>query len=96
MAVTVGLVALLATFVVAGLVGWAADMLIPGGSLPGGWLGAVLTGILGGWLGHLVFRAVGIHYPGLVLFGVDLIPAFVGAVIIAFAAQLFTARRPAV
>jgi uncharacterized membrane protein YeaQ/YmgE (transglycosylase-associated protein family) len=94
--ITVGLVALLATFFIAGLVGWVADVVVPGGALPGGWLGAVLTGILGGWVGHLVFRALGIHYPGLVVLGVDLIPAFVGAVLIAFAAQLFTSRRPMV
>jgi uncharacterized membrane protein YeaQ/YmgE (transglycosylase-associated protein family) len=94
--ITVGLVALLATLVVAGLVGWAADLIVPGGALPLGWFGAVLTGLVGGFVGHFVFRQFGIHYPGLTLFGVDLIPAFVGAVIIALAAQLFTARRPIV
>lgn len=91
--VTVGLVALLATLVMAGLVGWAADLLVPGGALPGGWLGAVLTGLIGGFVGHLLFNALGIHDPGFRLLGVDLIPAFVGAVIIALAAQFFTARR---
>ena len=43
-----------------------------------------------------LFRLLGIHDPGFTLFGVDIIPAFVGAVIIAVAAQLFTARRPIV
>jgi uncharacterized membrane protein YeaQ/YmgE (transglycosylase-associated protein family) len=90
---TVGLVGLLATLVMAGLVGWVADMLIPGGALPGGWLGAVLTGLIGGFIGHLVFNALGIHDPGFRLLGIDLIPAFVGAVLIALAAQLFTSRR---
>jgi uncharacterized membrane protein YeaQ/YmgE (transglycosylase-associated protein family) len=92
---TVGLVALLATLVVAGLVGWAADLVVPG-KLPLGWLGAVLTGLIGGWLGHLLFNALNIHVAQVVLFGVDLLPAFVGALIIAFAAQLFTMRRPVV
>ena|SRR5579864_8292689 len=92
--VTVGLVGLLATLVMAGLVGWAADALVPGGALPGGWLGAVLTGLIGGFVGHLVFHALNIHDPGFRLLGIDLIPAFVGAVIVALAAQLFTARRP--
>jgi len=92
---TFGLVALLATLVVAGLVGWAADLLVPG-HLPLGWIGAVLTGLIGGFVGHLLFNALNIHAPGFQLFGVDLIPAFAGAVIIAFAAQLITARRPIV
>jgi uncharacterized membrane protein YeaQ/YmgE (transglycosylase-associated protein family) len=92
---TVGLVALIATLVVAGLVGWAADLVVPG-RLPGGWLGAVLTGLIGGWLGHLVFNALNIHVAPLVLFGVDLIPAFVGALIVALVAELFTMRRPVV
>ena len=88
-------VGLLLTLLVAGLVGWAADMLVPG-HLPGGWIGAVLTGILGGFVGTWLFAQLGIHDPGFTLFGVDIIPAFVGAVIIAVAAQLFTARRPIV
>jgi uncharacterized membrane protein YeaQ/YmgE (transglycosylase-associated protein family) len=91
--VTVGLIGLVATLFMAGLVGWAADLLVPNGSLPGGWLGAVLTGLIGGFVGHLLFNALGIHDPGFRLLGIDLIPAFVGAVLIALAAQLFTARR---
>ena len=83
------------TLIVAGLVGWAADMVVPG-ALPGGWIGAVLTGIIGGFIGAWLFKVLGIHDPGFTLFGVDLIPAFVGAVIVAFAAQLFTTRRPVV
>jgi uncharacterized membrane protein YeaQ/YmgE (transglycosylase-associated protein family) len=90
---TIGLIGLLLTLLVAGLVGWAADMVIPGGSLPGGWLGAVLTGLIGGFIGAWLFGALRIHDPGFTLFGVDLIPAFVGAVIVALAAQLLTSRR---
>src|SRR2546423_14201188 len=51
--VTVGLFALLMTLLIAGLVGWAADAVVPG-KLPGGWFGAVLAGMIGGRLGHLV------------------------------------------
>jgi uncharacterized membrane protein YeaQ/YmgE (transglycosylase-associated protein family) len=93
---TVSLVGLLLTLIVAGLVGWAADALIPGGKLPGGWVGAVLTGLIGGFVGAWLFGALRIHDPGFALFGVDLIPAFVGAVVVALAAQLFTSRRPVV
>ncbi len=85
--VTVGLVGLLLTLFVAGLVGWAADAVIPG-ALPGGWLGAVLAGIAGGFLGRLLVGTVG---PS--LFGVHLVPAFVGAVLIVAVAELATNSR---
>jgi uncharacterized membrane protein YeaQ/YmgE (transglycosylase-associated protein family) len=90
---TIGLLGLFLTLVVAGLVGWAADLIVPG-QLPFGWVGAVLTGLIGALVGHLVFLFF-FHIPnyGLSLFGIDLIPAFVGAVIIAVAAQLITTQR---
>jgi uncharacterized membrane protein YeaQ/YmgE (transglycosylase-associated protein family) len=94
-AVTIGLIGLLLTLFIAGLVGWAADLVVPG-RLPGGWIGAVLTGLIGGFIGVWLFNRLNIHDPGFSLFGVDLIPAFVGALIVAFAAQLFTTRRPVV
>jgi uncharacterized membrane protein YeaQ/YmgE (transglycosylase-associated protein family) len=87
-----GLTGLLLTLLVAGLVGWAADVVVPG-RIPGGWLGAVLTGLIGGFLGHLIFNALHWGTHQFSLFGVDLIPAFVGAVVVAFALQLFTTRR---
>jgi len=89
-------IGLLLTLIVAGLIGWAADLVVPRGALPGGWLGAVLTGIIGGFVGTWLFAALGIHDPGFTLFNVDLIPAFGGAVVFAFAAQLFTSPRPVV
>jgi uncharacterized membrane protein YeaQ/YmgE (transglycosylase-associated protein family) len=88
-------IGLLLTLLVAGLVGWAADLVVPG-RLPGGWLGAVLSGLIGGFIGTWLFAVLGVHDPGFRLFGVDLIPAFVGAVVIAVALQLFTSRRPLV
>ena len=54
----------------------------------------VLSGLIGGFVGTWLFHVLNIPLPGLVLFGVNLIPAFVGAVIIAVAAQLITSRRP--
>ncbi|MBO0881354.1 MAG: GlsB/YeaQ/YmgE family stress response membrane protein [Mycobacterium sp.] len=89
----VGLVAVAATLVVAGLVGWAADMVVPG-KLPGGWIGAILAGLIGGFIGSLLFNTLGIHDPGFALFGVDLLPAFVGALIVVVAVELYTTRRP--
>jgi len=90
-AVTFSLIGLVLTLIVAGIVGWLADQVVPG-RLPGGWLGAVLAGLIGGFIGGLLFQALGIN-TGLRLAGVELIPAFVGAVLVAIAAEAFTSRR---
>ena len=92
-ALTFSLIGLLLTLFVAGLVGWLADLVVPG-RLPGGWLGAVLTGLIGGFIGGALFHAM--HWDtGLRLAGVELLPAFVGAVIVALIAQALTVRRTA-
>jgi uncharacterized membrane protein YeaQ/YmgE (transglycosylase-associated protein family) len=90
--VAIGLFGLLLTVLVAGLVGWAADAVVPG-KLPGGWVGAVLAGLVGGFIGRLLFHAVGIKDFGLGVAGIEIIPAFVGAVIVVVAAELLTSRR---
>ena len=84
---TTSLIGLLLTLFVAGLIGWGADAVVPG-RLPGGWLGAVLAGIVGGFIGHLVLGNFG---PA--LFGVRIIPAFAGAVVVAVTAELVTNSR---
>lgn len=68
---------LLLTLAVAGFVGWLADLVVPG-ELPYGWLGAVAAGAIGGWVGQIILGRAG---PS--LFGVYLVPTFVGAVILA-------------
>jgi uncharacterized membrane protein YeaQ/YmgE (transglycosylase-associated protein family) len=88
---TVGLIGLLLTLVVAGIIGWLADVVVPG-KLPGGWIGAVLAGIAGGWIGQLLFGLLNVGL-GPRLFGIHVIPAFVGAVLIAGAAEILTSRR---
>ena len=84
---TFTLLGFLLTLVVAGLVGWAADAVIPG-RLPGGWIGAVLAGIVGGFIGTLLLGKVG---P--TVFDINLIPAFIGAAVIAVVAELATGSR---
>lgn len=84
---TFTLVGFLLTLAVAGLVGWAADVVVPG-RLPGGWLGAVLAGILGGFIGTLLLGHVG---P--TIFGVNIIPSFIGAAAIAVVAELALGSR---
>jgi uncharacterized membrane protein YeaQ/YmgE (transglycosylase-associated protein family) len=79
---TFSLLGFLLTLLVAGLVGWAADAVVPG-RLPGGWLGAILAGIVGGFVGTLVLGHIG---PTIA--GVNLIPAFIGAAVIAVLAEL--------
>jgi uncharacterized membrane protein YeaQ/YmgE (transglycosylase-associated protein family) len=74
----------------AGLIGALADAIVPG-TLPWGWLGAVLAGLLGSWLGTLILSPFGTF--GLSLFGVPVIPAFVGALILAFAFSVLARRR---
>lgn len=85
--ITVGLLGLMLTLFVAGLVGWAADAVIPG-RLPGGWLGAILAGIAGGFVGRLLVGPVG---P--VLFGVHLVPAFLGALVVVGAVEVLNGSR---
>jgi uncharacterized membrane protein YeaQ/YmgE (transglycosylase-associated protein family) len=87
---TFTLIGFMLTLFVAGLVGWAADAVVPG-RLPGGWLGAVLAGIVGGFIGTLLLGRVG---P--TIFDVNIIPAFIGAAVIAVAAELVSGSRSGV
>ena len=86
--VTVSLLGLIVTLVVAGFVGWLADVVVPG-DLPYGLLGAVVAGLLGAWLGGWILGDLDPEIGGIAL-----LPAFVGAVILAFAADLFMKREP--
>ena len=87
---TLGVVALLLHLVVAGIVGALANALVPG-KLPWGWVGAVLAGLLGSWLGIALIGHVG---PRIV--GVPIIPGFVGAVILAVIVSVLSRRKRAV
>ena len=84
---TFSLLGLILTLVVAGLVGWAADAVVPG-RLPGGWIGAVLAGLVGGFIGTLTLGKIG---P--TVFDINLIPAFIGAAVIAVVAELAVGSR---
>ncbi len=67
---------------IAGLVGALADAIVPG-RLPYGWLGAILAGLVGSWLGVLL-----IGHVGPPIFGIPVIPALVGAIILALGVEL--------
>ena len=75
------LVGLIVTLFVAGIIGWIADAIVPG-RLPYGWLGAIVAGVLGSWLGSLVLGGFG---PDIA--GIAIIPALLGAIVLAFIAS---------
>ena len=62
---------------VAALVGFAADALVPGRQIEHGWVGATGAGLIGSWLGTLMIGRFG---P--VLMGIPLIPALLGALVL--------------
>jgi len=74
---TLQLVGLFITLLVAAVIGWVADQIVPG-RLPYGWLGATVFGLLGSWLGSLLLGRFGPQ-----LGGVAIVPALVGAVVLA-------------
>nr|WP_279325952.1 GlsB/YeaQ/YmgE family stress response membrane protein [Bacillus sp. FJAT-47783] len=61
-----------------GIIGWFASILI-GRDMPGGVVGNVLAGFIGAWLGTALFGAWGPK-----IFGLSIIPAIVGSMIIVF------------
>ncbi len=83
------LLGLIVMLLVAGIVGWIADLLVPG-RLPWGWLGAILAGLVGSWLGVLLIGRVGPDVAG-----IPIVPALLGAVILAVLADLLIKQTPA-
>lgn len=81
------LILILTGIVVAGLVGALADKVVPG-ELPYGIPGAIMAGWLGFILGHKLIGDLG---PS--LGGIHLLPAFLGAVIIAFVVEVVGSKK---
>lgn len=79
---TFGLLGLIFHLIIAGIVGWLADLIVPG-RLPFGWLGAIAAGLVGSWLGRMIIGDVG---PS--ISGIPLLPALLGAIILAFLVEL--------
>ncbi|MCC7106813.1 MAG: GlsB/YeaQ/YmgE family stress response membrane protein [Chloroflexi bacterium] len=90
---TAHLVGLILHLFMAAVIGALADAVVPG-RLPYGFLGAMVAGLIGSWIGTaLLHQVVGPLGPlGLSVFGVPLIPAFLGAVLVAFVARALAPR----
>lgn len=74
--------------VVAAIVGAIGEM-IAGGKVPGGWLGSILAGLIGAWLGGMLLHI------GPVIGGIDVISAIIGAALFVFLLRLVSGRVPA-
>ena len=85
--VTANVLGVIITLIIAGIVGGLAEAIVPG-RVRFGWLGAILAGLVGSWLGTQLIGHVG---PSLA--GIPLIPAFVGAIIIVAIAKLLLSTR---
>lgn len=70
----------LVMLLVAAIVGFIGDALVPG-RMPGGWVGAIIAGLIGSAIGGYLFNAM--HLPaGPVLGGLAIIPSIIGAAIV--------------
>ena len=74
------IIAILLSVLIAMVIGTVADKLSPL-DMPGSWAGAIVAGFIGNWLGTLLFGTWG---P--MLAGFSLIPALLGAIIVAIVA----------
>lgn len=96
MAITFSIIHLVWMLLIAGLVGYVADVIVPG-RLAWGWLGAILAGLVGSWVGVTLFNML--HLPrwleSIRLGGIPLIPALVGAIIVALVASAVSKRTAA-
>jgi uncharacterized membrane protein YeaQ/YmgE (transglycosylase-associated protein family) len=70
----------LVMLLVAAIVGFIGDALVPG-RMPGGWVGAIIAGLLGSALGGYLFSVLNLS-TGPVVGGLALIPSILGAALV--------------
>ena len=70
-----GFIVLLAVAFVAGAIG----EMLAGAKVPGGWIGSIVAGLVGAFLGGMLLSF------GPVIGGIQIIPAIIGAVLFVFA-----------
>jgi uncharacterized membrane protein YeaQ/YmgE (transglycosylase-associated protein family) len=73
-----GFIVLLIVAAVAGALG----EMIGGGKVPGGWIGSIVAGLVGAWLGGAL-----LHF-GPTIGGIQIIPAIIGAALFVFVLRL--------
>ena len=66
------LLGLLVLLIVAAIAGAIGEM-IAGAKVPGGWIGSIIAGLIGAWIGSQL-----LHF-GPVIGGIQVIPAIIGA-----------------
>jgi uncharacterized membrane protein YeaQ/YmgE (transglycosylase-associated protein family) len=79
------LLGFLLLLIVAAIVGAIGEM-IGGTKIPGGWMGSIVAGLVGAWIGAMLIRT------GATVWGIDVISAIIGAAIFVFAIRLMTSR----
>ena len=83
-------VGLLVLLIVAAIAGACGEM-IAGGKVPGGWIGSIIAGLVGAWLGSMLIVI------GPRIGGIPVISAILGAALFVFLLRLLMgARRTAV
>ena len=80
-------IGLVITVIVAAIIGWIADLIVPGNT-PYGFLGAALAGVLGSWLGVALLGSIGPSISGF-----PLVSAIIGAIIVTAIYALLTSQR---
>ena len=76
--------------IIAAIVGYVAERIVRS-SVPFGFIGSIIVALIGIWLMTRVLIINGI--PDIIVFGVPLIKALIGAIILVFIWRLITYRR---
>lgn len=70
----------LVMLLVAAIIGFIGDALVPG-KMPGGWVGAIIAGLIGSALGGYLFGLVNLP-SGPEIAGLAIIPSIIGAALV--------------
>ncbi|HSI68094.1 MAG TPA: GlsB/YeaQ/YmgE family stress response membrane protein [Planococcus sp. (in: firmicutes)] len=73
--------------IMGGIIGWLAGLIL-GKDIPGGIIGNIIAGIIGAWLGSLILGDWGPE-----IWGVFILPALIGAIILVFILSLILGSR---
>ena len=81
------LLGLLVLLIIAAICGAVGEM-IGGVKMPAGWIGSIVAGLVGAWIGGMLLRF------GPVIGGIQVIPAIIGAILFVLVLRLiFSATR---